>query len=230
MLNRILFFLFIVLIILFFSNSENLLGIRGSLEKNLVTPIRLALRLERNDGSMPLRMSSLEEKVRRLTEENRILRDQLGAIPEKSRLYPLEVIWSSPAELIVSFPYDKNGPLSDSPIVWGELYVGRVEREGRHMLYVKKPTAANFKAPGKTDREVRGNLRGEYGEQIIFETDIREVLKTGDSVFVIDEKGGWTFLLGKVASIKKDERLPVQRAVVSYAGEKDLPATVFIAL
>jgi hypothetical protein len=229
MLNRILILLAVILAVLFFSNKSVLQSIRSSVEKKIVLPFRnIGLKDKKQEKS--LRVGALEEKIRVLSAENKTLRTQLGAIPERHSLYPTRIIWYSEANFELSFPYQIKKNLTGKAVVWEEMFVGFVKRHNGNMLYIEQPLSSNFTSLALSDRKTKGTVKGNFNQEVYFETEQKESLAVGDRVYVIDKEDGLQYFLGLVKNVENDKRLPVKRGIIDYLFSPKIVSTVFVAL
>lgn len=215
------------LFLIFLNRTRVLWQLRSSLEK------RTVLSLYRPDASLqtvsqPLHILSLEEEIRKLKSENKTLRRQLGAIPERSNLLPAHIIWEESNQYTLELPYPVNKDLKGHPVVWGDIYLGRIARLGENIVLVTKPTSSGFSAVGETQTRVKGILKGEFNEQIIFEASVNSSLSVNDTVYLLDKEHAWRFVVGRVTSVSRDKRLPVKQAVIDYLPQKSKLSTVFV--
>jgi hypothetical protein len=98
MLNKILALLVVVLFILFLGSGGGLKSLRLQLEKKLLLPFR-SMQIKEKEELQTLKKRALEERIAHLSAENKVLREQLGAIPEKKSLFPVPIIWYGEAIL-----------------------------------------------------------------------------------------------------------------------------------
>ncbi len=206
-------------------------------EQAIVVPVRrlevkiLGKKVNENEESLSsLKLLSLKEQIAQLQKENASLREQLGAIPEKSTLYPVQVIWETDTELFVSLPYKPKHSLVGQPVVYGEVLVGMVIRQGESVAVIRKPIFSGFKANAVTDRQTKGIIQGQFNERLVFATELSASVASSDSVYYVDPVNGWNFLVGKVKKIERNERLPTKSAVIDYQLDSLLLKTIFIVL
>jgi len=218
----VLFFGLLILV----SRFQPFLSIRSYLEKTLILPF---FRISQEGRAVNLvEVQSLREKVRKLNQENQILRRQLGAIPERSNLIPAEIIRETPSNYFLRYSYLKKSVFKGQPVVLGEVYLGRVERVGGRLLVIEKPISSGFRAEGRSEKGTEGMILGKFNEQIIFETGVNNKLEKGEAVYLIDSEHAWRFLLGTVSEISRDKRMPVKQAVINYLPAQAILTTVFV--
>jgi len=182
------------------------------------------------DQPNSLKVLGLTEKNRELEEENQVLRKQLGAIPEKAKLLPAQVIWQSEAEFIVEFNYANNQDLVGQPVVLGDVYLGRVLRVGKRLLVVESPVSSKFVAKGITASGQEGRLIGQFNSDVVFEVAANYSIAKNKLVYYLEPEKGWRFLLGKVSKVNQNKRLPVKQAIIDYLPSKTKLKTVFVVL
>jgi hypothetical protein len=113
--------------------------------------------------------------------------------------------------------------------LWQEVFVGYVERQGEAVLFVNEPTSSGFSSQALTDRKIKGVVKGSYNQQIVFETEQKEMLFKGDKVYIVGREEGALFFLGEVSKLENDKRLPVKRGYINYRFSPKNVTTVFIA-
>ena len=203
--------------------------LREFLETRIVLPLR-GVTLETEPPSQSLRILSLTEAISQLKQENQVLREQLGAIPEKANLMPAKVIWQDENQMILSFPYSSNQSIIGQPVVWGEIYLGRVSRVGANLLVIDKPVSSGFVAKAITGGGIEGRLKGQFNQQVVFETAINNPLDSDDRIYYLEPEQGWRFLLGTVAEISRNKRLPTKQGIINYLPAKSQLSTVFVVI
>ena len=202
-------------------------SLRKSLEEVLVLPLRKDI-LPKTATSQSLKVLSLLEEIGQLEKENRVLREQLGTIPEKASLMPSQVIWQGENQMVLSFNYQQNQSLIGQPVIWGEIYLGKVSRVGSRLLTVDKPVSSGFAAQAATDTGVEGRIKGQFNQRVVFETAINNPLSSGDRIYYLEPEKGWRFLLGTVSEISRNKRLPTKQGVINYLPAKSQLSTVFV--
>jgi hypothetical protein len=217
----ILFFGSLLLIGSFWSQRN----FRGQLESVIVLPLFSRTITE---SAKSVKLQSLQEKIARLSLENRRLREQLGAIPERANLVPATVVSETPNSYFLTYPYSAKSVSVGQPVVLGEVYLGRVERSGGRMVAVEKPVSSGFEAQGRSQKGTEGRILGKFNEQVFFETGVNNRLAKGEAVYYIEPQQGWRFLLGTVAEISRDKRLPIKQALIEYLPQQATLTTVFI--
>lgn len=239
MLKRILIILLLSLLIFVVSTKSKVFtNIRETAEEKLVIPSRfylsrLMLGMSGEEGyalRKGLKELSLEEKVKELEKENKILRRQLGSIPEKANLYPADVVWQTSSELMLYFPYETDVNLVGRPVVLENIFLGKVIRHGKKLLVVAKPTSSDFNSFGESENGVSGRIRGEFNERVFFEAPTETKLYKGETIYYLDRENGWKFLLGNIENIEDNERLPTRRASIRYSPGKSVLDVVFVVL
>jgi len=217
----VLFFGLLILV----NSFKPLASLRGYLERLIILPFS-GVSQEQNVSQ--IKVQSLREELRQLSEENERLREQLGAIPERANLFPAKVISATATDYYLSYSYPNREVVEGQPVVLGKIYLGRVERIGEQRLVVRKPTSSGFVAQGRTEKGTEGRVLGKFNEQLIFETGVNHSLEKGEAVYLIEPERGWRFLLGKVSEISRDKRQPLKQAVIDYLPQQAVLSTVFV--
>jgi len=178
-----------------------------------------------------LKVLGLKEQNKKLTQQNQVLRKQLGAIPEKANLLPLAVVWQSDSALMVSFNYQpKNENWQGRPVILNDVFIGKVGRIGEAILIVNSPVSSGFRAQAVSDRGAEGQVKGQFDNQVVFQTSNQNSLQKGDSIYYLEPSKGWRFLLGKVSEVDKDKRQPLKQAIIDYLPAKAKLKTVFLVI
>lgn len=220
----------VFLLILIIGNTGFGQALRYTLEKNLVLPFKKNQYKSEKNPNQRFQILSLQEKVKTLTKENLQMREQLGAIPEKSNLQPSTVVYQSDNQYILEFGYKTDFNLINHPVILNELYLGKVIRKGANMLVVSKPVSSGFKAKAISGANTEGWLKGEFNTEVIFETATTNPLSIGEVIYILDIEHGWRFLVGKIEKIREDKRLPLKQGVIKYIPSQLKPETVFVVL
>ncbi len=219
-----------MLVVFFLSGKAIFEEPRVFIETNLTIPARNILGFKTPENSKTIKIASLEEEVNKLKEENELLRSQLGSIPSKSHLYPVRIIWQTNTEYYLAFNYPNIKKLNNNPLVYKNIFLGTVSKAQGNTVVVKKPNHSLFTAIAKTESEVVGKLKGQFNEQIIYETDVKNELTKNSSIYYIDPDNGWIFLVGKVKNLVENKRLPVKTAVVTSAVDGVILKEAFLVL
>lgn len=228
--KKVIAVLVLILVFLFLQDNQFLLSWRGKLEQGLVVPLKKLGKSNLVNEDLLLKVLSLNEQVKKLKAENNILREQLGAIPPLTRLYPAEIIWQSDTQYILNFSYNLHTKLVGKAVVWQEIFLGYVQRQGQYLLVVEKPISSNFLGVGITNSNVQGKVSGEYNHDLMFKVNQASKLTLGNSVYLVDQENGLKLLLGKVKKITQDKRLPVKTGLIDYLPLNTQLSTVFIVI
>lgn len=219
--------LIILAILLFFPSITPVKATRSFLEQHLVIPIRKLL-YKPAEPMNSLQILSLQEEIKQLKNENRIMKKQLGAIPEKATLWPATVIWQGDSEFIVHFENRKNQDLIGCPVIFGYVYLGKVVKQSPRMLAVRMPTNSSFIENGISETNIEGKIKGKFNTQVIFEFDNKSGLQKGTRIYYLNKTFGWRFLLGSVSGVDQNKRLSTQQAAIDYLPSQTQLTTVFL--
>ena len=199
------------------------------LEQNLVMPLRIKLAPALKPESS-LKVLSLEEQIKQLKAENKLMREQLGAIPERANLLPAKVIWQSDSEFMLAYQPSGKIDLMGSPVVLGELFLGIVTRQSPSFLMVKMPISSSFVSEAITGQNTQGKIKGQFNNQVLFETESKQALLKNNRVYYLDKQKGYRLYLGKISQVNQDKRLAIQQALVDFEAAQTQLQTVFIVL
>lgn len=226
--RKLIIALVIFFILLLNNHYRPFRKLRSYLERQLIIPIRKATAFSQDTNNESLRILSLKEEISSLKQENQALRRQLGAIPERANLLSATVVWQSSNQYVLEFPYRRDRELIGHPVVWGEIYLGKVKRVGERLLVVQKPTSSSFVAQAENQNRTAGQILGQYNEQVVFETSVENQIAKGDRIYLLEPEHSWRFLVGTVTSISRNKRLPVKQAMIDYLPSQTSLTTVFV--
>lgn len=162
-------------------------------------------------------------EIEKLQEENKMLKRQLGAIPDKAEFVKAEVIWDSGDSITLSGWFE--GVQKGQAVISGETLLGIVSRNTQRVAEVKRPSHSSFSMNAKT-QSVQGKVKGIFGEQVRFVYPTGKDVRVGDVVWAVDSQRGWQFIVGTVERVESDRRKAMQEAWVSPS--TTTPHTVFI--
>lgn len=172
-------------------------------------------------------------KLKKLQIENTALRKQLGALKLKPELIVAAVIGQdvliSSSKLLV----DKgraDGVAKGNLVIIEDILIGEIIALGDSTATVRLLSDSDTKIPAETENKVGGILRGQFGNQIIFEKVVQgKKLNKGDIVFSSGEadmpKG---LVLGKISKVQKNPSAIFQKAEVEPIISYERLETVFI--
>lgn len=229
MLKKILLGFIICLAVYSFSFCQLGLNIRSFIEINLIENIFFKKQTvsEKHDLSKLLKLAKSRE-LTTLKEENKILRRQLGAIPEKQDLYPAYVVLNRTKEYFLNFPYEIEEKLIGKTVIFENYFIGRVIRQSSRMLVVEKPFSAGFNGEGISAGRTLGKIKGEYNENLIFEIPFQDKVTVGEDVYLLEKDNGARYLLGKIIKVTSLERQSIKKAEIDYLPKKINLKIVFL--
>lgn len=145
----------------------------------------------------------LESKIQILAEENAGLRAQLET--------PLPVFWDFiPAQVLGLDHYlivDKGEVDKVKPgmtVLYKDMFVGKVKSVNKRTSLIEIPTDSELKIPAKTNKNVKGLLRGAFGNQVLFTRILqKESVNNFDVVLTSGEEEGIppNLVIGKVKEV-----------------------------
>lgn len=237
---------FLLLILDFFS----FLSIAKQPSEKVIIPIKSTVydadRTLKNTGSILINFSSLKTldsqrkelvkeneelklKEALLEEENKKLRDQLGApLPFSYRFLPARVIGLSKYLEISSG--SNEGIKEGMTVVDGTSFIGKVISVSASRSSVLLSTDSEMSIPARTSRGVKGVVTGQNGKSIILNKVLqKDALFLSDQVFSSGE-GGFppNLLIGIVSHIESDDASVYKQARVRELIPREFGSTVFV--
>jgi len=228
MTKKILILLFFCVGLYFLSGFSFFSPIRLFLERFFVLPFR------KNIACAPcareMKLVNAEAKIKNLEEQNKVLKKQLGFIPEKKDLLLLEIIWSTEREYYLSFPYTAKQDLVGKDVIYENQYLGKIIRQGASVLVAEKPVVSEFVERAKTDEGVVGFVKGQYNDALYFEVPLDSKIQQNDLVYLISSKNSFLYLLGKINRIEKKVQQSLQRGYIDYLPQRLKLKFAFVVL
>ncbi|OGY26187.1 MAG: hypothetical protein A2Z11_01235 [Candidatus Woykebacteria bacterium RBG_16_43_9] len=171
--------------------------------------------------------------LKKLEEENKVLRAQLGAPKINPKLIVAQVIGGDPLLSSSKLLVDKGKRASvrkGDLVILKDILIGEVISVGDSTSTIRLLNDSETKIPAETEKGVGGILRGEFGNRIILEKVVQgKKIKKGEIVFSSGEadmpKG---LVLGKISKIEAQPASIFQKAVVVPLISYESLETVFI--
>lgn len=173
-------------------------------------------------------------RIEKLEDENKQLREQLGAPQlDRFKLVPANVIGK---ERLLTVVYDYNNSVSkDSVAVYKNHFVGKVQTANTRSATILLATDPEMKLPvdiitSDSNKVVKGLLIGEFGTGMtVTRIDQDAVVKVGDTVVVSKTPGlPQGVVVGEVREVKKRESDLFQAAIVNSFVQFETLKTIFI--
>jgi len=220
----------ILVILIFFLENANLLNLLKDPVQKLLEPAQIGLYKSKQDignlfstiteiGSLRDKKSGLERenalllaenaRLRKLEDENKILREQLGAKIASKNLILASVIGSDPlfssSKLILDKGRD-DGVKINSLVILKDILIGQIVGVGS--------STATVQLLNDPEAGVKGILQGEFGTKISLVKVVQnEEIKNGQIVFTLGESGfPKGLVLGKIIKVDKNPAELFQKA------------------
>ena len=228
----------ILVILIFFLENANLLNLLKDPVQKLLEPAQIGLYKSKQDignlfstiteiGSLRDKKSGLERenalllaenaRLRKLEDENKILREQLGAKIASKNLILASVIGSDPlfssSKLILDKGRD-DGVKINSLVILKDILIGQIVGVGSSTATVQLLNDPETKITAVTEAGVKGILQGEFGTKISLVKVVQnEEIRTGQIVFTLGESGfPKGLVLGKIIKVDKNPAELFQKA------------------
>lgn len=194
--------------------------------------VRFYLKLGQNMDqirSLQQKKSELELKNALLTEENTILRVQLGApLPPAFKFVPAAVIGLS-ADMKLNIGL-KDGVREGMPVVFEDYLIGVIKTAENSRSRSTILTDREIAVPAKTNRGSRGIVTGGGSNIIYFEKILQKDALFIDDVVITSGEGGFppNLLIGKISHITSTDVAVYKSALVEGGINLSLLTTVFV--
>ena len=235
------FFVLVGLVVLLLI-LENL-GVLGFIEKPvqaILKPAQIGLYKSGRDvenffstvgeiGSVKRRKNELERenalltadnaRLKKLEEENKTLREQLGAKVAAKDLILAAIIGTDPLFTNSQFILDKgkgDGVKEGSLVILKDILIGQIASVGSSTSNVRLLNDPETKIPAVSEAGAKGILEGEFGTKIaLVQVAQSAELKEGQIVFTSGEAGfPEGLVLGKIVKVSKNPAELFQKAAV----------------
>jgi rod shape-determining protein MreC len=238
--QKTFFTLILIVALLFFLER---LGVTKFLEnpiEKFFRPAQLGLYKSRQDfnnfvatitsiGTLRARESDLERqnalltaenaRLKKLEEENKLLREQLGAKIAAKNLIAASVIGTDPlfsSEELILDKGKQDGVKEGALVVLKDILIGQISTVADSTSVVRLLTDPETKVPAATESGAKGILEGEFGAGLILTQVVQsENLIVGQLVYTLGEadfpRG---LVLGKIARVQKNPADLFQKASI----------------
>jgi cell shape-determining protein MreC len=176
-------------------------------------------------------ISDLEQKNKLLLEENIQLKNQLGANNSTSKKLQLANIVgiSGTAEIDVG---EENGISQGMSVILGSTFFGKIIKTSPSRSIVMLPNDPDSNIPAKSIRGVKGVVRGQGFEKILFDKVLqKDQLFLSDTVLTSGE-GGYppNLVIGNIDYINTDDVSPYKSAFLTASIDYKNSMIVFVVL
>lgn len=238
--QKTFFVLILLVVVLFILENFGVMGFLESPAQKVFRPIQLGFYKTGQDvanfvatvkgiGALRERESNLalenakllaeNARLKKLTEENKLLREQLGAKIVAKDLIAANVIGTDPLFSSEEFLLDRgktDGVKEDSLVVLKDILIGQIRTVHNSTSVVRLLTDPESKIAAITEGGAKGILEGEFGSGLtlakVAQTD---TLQEGQIVFTLGEAGfPRGLVLGKINKVQKNPAELFQKAAV----------------
>lgn len=208
------------------------LYLRISQVKSVPINVRYYLSLGENMNqirNLQQKKTELELKNALLTEENTILRAQLGApLPPAFKFIPAAVIALS-ADMEINIG-QKDGVREGMPVVFENYLIGLIKTAENSRSRVTLLTDRDISVPAKSNRGTRGIVTGGASGSIYFDKVLQKDALFMEDVVISSGEGGFppNLLIGKISHITSTDVAVYKSALVDLGINLTLLTTVFV--
>ena len=252
---RILLILIIIGLVFTFSEALGLLEPVRNFAQKVAVPLQLVVYQSKQNvenvlatvteiGSMRDKNSSLSfentiliaenTKLQELAQENKVLREQLGATSSKNQnLIVAKTIGVSPLaskRLLILDKGEINGVRENMIVVVKNILIGKIFEVFPRSSSVQLISDPDTKISVVTGRKIKGILEGQFGAEALLTNVVQsDTLKVGDLVSTTGE-GDFPsgLVIGQIKEVKKVEKELFQKAVVAPFLLPESLSTVFL--
>jgi rod shape-determining protein MreC len=171
--------------------------------------------------------------LKRLKNENKTLKTQLGVLEQKHKLIVASVIGQDPLLSSSRLLIDKgesDGVKNKALVLLKDILVGQIKSVGQYSSTVQLVTDSETKIPAITAGGVRGLLQGEFGNKMSLTKVVQNKDISKDEIIFTSGEAGFpkNMVLGKITKVEKDPAQLFQKAQVSSLIEFDSLDILFI--
>lgn len=168
-------------------------------------------------------------QVKFLTEENKLLRDQLQApLPPSFEFIPAPVLSVSRfMELGVG---KKSGVKEGMAVVDGTIFIGKVTKVSPLRSNVMLVSDSEMRIPAETSREAKGTVLGQSGQSVILDEVLqKDPLFLEDQVLTSGQEGfPANLIIGKISYINTDDTSVYKQAKIDVPLDYKREKIVFV--